>query len=783
MYRETGTIKYTRGSVKRKICMMNRRGRKRIHKLIEFVFLLSFILFLGSESIAYSFLEGAYNGAIDSVSEIGTIDITPKSFPSYLYDSEGNEITKLSSADSNRTIATSDMIPENLKNAFVAIEDERFYQHHGIDYIGIARAAKIAMQTKTLSQGASTITQQLIKNTVYPDFESETKFESIRRKIQEQAIAQELEKRMSKEEILVDYMNIINLGHGAFGVWQAAKTYFNKNVSDLSLSECAVIACITQNPSAYDPFLYPENNKRRKDVTLDKMLELGMISKKEHDEAISDDVYSRLESEKIVEPINSYFTDAVIQDVINDLQKNGYSSEEAHNLLYSGGLKIYTTQNQTIQKICDTVANDESMYPAGTTWYLTYSLSVLDQSGKETAYTNKDLQTFCQKNNLSKTLLFRSKEQGNDAVKAFKQSIVHDTDTIESEIIDYSPQPQLSMTVEDQETGRVLAMVGGRGEKKANMTWNRATDTTRQPGSTFKVVGVFAPALEAGGKTLASTELDEPFSYDNGIKVRNWWGNYYRGYQSVRDAIRESMNIVSVKNLQDITPELGYQYLEKMGISTLVDGKKIEGKTYTDKQLSLALGGLTLGVKNIELNGAYATIANGGKYIKPHLYTEVVAHDGKILLKADEIGEKVLKKSTAWLLTNAMEDVVTGHGGTARTVKFSDMPIAGKTGTTSNNVDEWFCGYTPYYTMSVWTGYDENSKLNSTELKYAKNIWKTVMSQLCEGKEVKDFTRPTEVVQMSVCKNSGLLPTSRCSVKTEYFDVNSVPTEYCNLDF
>ncbi len=339
------------------------------------------------------------------------------------------------------------------------------------------------------------------------------------------------------------------------------------------------------------------------------------------------------------------------------------------------------------------------------------------------------------------------------------------------------------MTVEDQETGRVLAIVGGRGEKTANLTWNRATDTTRQPGSTFKVVGVFAPALEAGGKTLASTELDEAFTYDNGIKVKNWWGNYYRGYQSIRDAIRESMNIVSVKNLQDITPELGYEYLEKMGISTLVDGEVINGQTYTDKQLSLALGGLTLGVKNIELNGAYATIANGGKYIKPHLYTQVVDHSGKILLKADETGEKVLKKSTAWLLTNAMEDVVTGSGGTARAVKFSDMSVAGKTGTTTSNVDEWFCGYTPYYTMSVWTGYDENSRLNSTELKYAKNIWREVMSQLCEGKEIKDFTRPTEVIQMSVCKNSGLLPTSRCSVKTEYFDINSVPISYCNLGF
>lgn len=737
-----------------------------------------FLAILGIGITAAAFLKGAYDSAIDSISELGPISVTPDGYISYIYDASGNETAKLVSAGANRITATEAEIPQTLKDAFVSIEDERFYQHNGVDIIGIVRAAKVAVTTGRLSQGASTITQQLIKNSVFTDFMNESTAASIKRKVQEQALAIELEKQSSKEEILTNYLNMVNLGHGALGIKSAAKTYFGKELGELTISECAMIACITQNPTAYDPYYHPSNNNRRRAKTLRKMKELGYISEAEYQDALHDNVYKSLIKENSEDTtVNSYFADAVIDEVIQDLQnEKGYSKEEAQKLVYSGGLKIYSTQDPVVQNICDIVTNDQSNYPAGSEWELNYGLVVQDKNGDTVTYSSKNIRSYMEQLGEETSLVFKSEEEGNQLIEKFKKSLGNVQVLTES--ITYIPQPQISITIEDQSTGRILAVVGGRGKKNGNRTWNRATDATRQPGSTFKVM-IYAAAIDAGGKTLASTQLDEPFYYDNGQQVRNWWGNTYRGYQSVRDAIRESMNVVTVKNLKDIGPDLAYQYLKKLGISTLVDGKEINGMVYTDKQLSLALGGITNGVKNIELNGAYATLANKGIYIEPHLYTKVIDNYGNVLLKKDESGTQVLKKTTAWLLTDAMQDVIDEHGGTAAAVKFSDMPIAGKTGTTSNNIDEWFCGYTPYYTASVWTGYDKNQQMNKTELKYAKNIWKQIMSELCADKEVEEFEKPKEIVRVQFCKKTGLLPSKGCEVRTEYCDINTVPAEYC----
>ena len=347
-------------------------------------------------------------------------------------------------------------------------------------------------------------------------------------------------------------------------------------------------------------------------------------------------------------------------------------------------------------------------------------------------------------------------------------------------------QPQVSLTLEDQHTGNVLAISGGRGEKKANRTLNRATDTVRQPGSTFKVVSTYAPALDAGGLTLATTQNDAPYAYADGTPVRNWYGEAYRGLSSLRLGIQNSMNIVAVKTLVDITPQLGYEYLLDFGFTTLVDNEEINGRVFSDIQPTLALGGITKGVKNIELNASYATIANGGEYLEPKMYTKVTDHDGNVILDANEIRQtrKVLKETTAWLLTSAMEDVVTK--GTGTRVNFGTTPIAGKTGTTSDENDVWFSGYTNYYCCTTWAGYDENTDLVGSESGIAKTIWRGVMEKVHENLPSSDFQKPAGIVQMTVCRLSGKLPVAGLcdgSLTTEYFDQDNVPTEQCDIHY
>ena len=341
-------------------------------------------------------------------------------------------------------------------------------------------------------------------------------------------------------------------------------------------------------------------------------------------------------------------------------------------------------------------------------------------------------------------------------------------------------QPQISMVVMDQYTGYVKGIVGGRGEKTANLTLNRAVDTVRQPGSTFKPVSTYAPALDSAGMTLATTQFDAPYNYQDGRPVRNWNGEAYRGWTALRKGIEQSMNIVAVKTLTDITPALGITYLENMGITTLQKETVNKNNDYVQ---SLALGGITHGVTNLELTGAYATIANGGVYTKPVFYTRILDHDKNVLIdNTVSYTRTVLKDSTAWLLTSAMKDVV--NQGTGGAVRFSGMTIAGKTGTTSKNNDVWFVGYTPYYTAGIWAGFDNNHKLGKGETSYHKVIWKNVMSRIHENLENKDFPKPDSVRSAAVCSASGKLPIPGiCDgmVRSEYFAVGTEPTEYCNV--
>ena len=789
-------MNYSKKGIRAKQKSLNAKSTKFGRKLLLAVMNLTLLCILAAGIIGISLGLGVFKGIIDTSPSIENVKVTPTGFSTFVYDLEGNQIAKLISQNSNRIPVTQDMIPEDLAHAFVAIEDERFYEHNGIDIKGILRAAYVGISNGFhFTEGASTITQQLLKNNVFTDWTSEDSFtESLKRKIQEQYLAIELTKSMSKDEVLLNYMNTINLGQNTLGVQAASLRYFNKSVNSLSLSECAVIAGITQNPSRLNPISHPEENAKRREKVLKNMLEQGYITQTEYDTAIADDVYSRIQvvNEDAEDTlVNSYFVDALTDDVMNDLLAAGYNETQAFTLLYSGGLKIYSTQDPHIQSICDEVFTNEENYPADTRWYLNYALTVKKNNGDYENHSTEMFRAFFKEQNSSYNLIYNSKEEAYEDIEIYKAAVVGADAEVFDESITLTPQPQVSITVQDQHTGYVVAMVGGRGAKEGSRTLNRATDTKRQPGSTFKIVAVYAPALDSAGLTLATMVNDAPFNYANGRPVSNWWGEEYRGLNSLRQGIIQSMNIVAVKTLTLITPQLGFDYVKNFGFTTVVDREEVtvggETQIFSDIQQSLGLGGLTRGVTNEELNAAYASIANGGTYIKPKLYTKVVDHDGNVILDNTlPDSRQVIKETTAWLLTDAMQDVVTS--GTGASVNFGNMAIAGKTGTTSDYNDIWFSGYTPYYTATTWAGYDNNVKLRKgDERNLAKKLWRAVMSKIHEDLPSESFTMPSSgIVQATVCARSGKLPIAGLcdgTLATEYFAEGTVPTDSCDVHY
>lgn len=726
---------------------------------------------------------------IDSAPDVTPEDVKPTGYTSVVYASDNKtETQRLTSAGSNRVYKTIDEIPKDLQHAFVAIEDERFYEHNGIDPKGIVRAGMIGLTTGDFSQGASTLTQQLIKNNIFDFMSEDTFFDRLERKIQEQYLALKLEKQMSKSEIMENYLNTINLGQNTLGVQAASQRYFNKDVSQLTLSESAVIAAITQSPSYYNPITHPDHNADRRKQVLKNMLEQGYISQEAHDEALADDVYARIQNVNTNITQNttpqSYFVDALTEQILTDLEDPdvglGYSETQAYNTLYKGGLSIYSTQDLEIQGICDQVLNDDSNYPYKVQYGLSYALTVTRADGTQENYSSGHIKQF---RNMKYGLTFDSEEQAHQVIESFKASIAKEGDTYD-EVINLSPQPQASVTVIDQATGQIKAMVGGRGTKSSSMSLNRAyTGSTRQPGSCFKILSTYAPALDSAGETLATIIKDEPYEYADGTPVSNWWGNYYRGNMTMRKAIEQSANICAVKTLTEITPQLGFTYCQNFGLSTLVESRTTdEGKVFTDIQQPLALGGVTDGVYNYEMCAAYAAIANGGVYQEPIMYTKILDHDGNVLLDRTQTQEKhtVLKDSTAFLLTSAMEDVI--KKGTGTPARLSNMDAAAKTGTTSNNVDLWIAGYTPYYTCTIWSGYDDNTPLADREWNYHLKMWKKIMDQIntTKGLAYTQFEEPDSVVERTVCTSTGKLAVSGCPAVTEYFDRDTAPTQSCS---
>ncbi len=779
------SVSKKRNSLISRTAMMGKRAHVSLIRVL-FVILITICVVIGCTGI------GAFRGIIDNAPDVNDIDISPLGYATFLYDGDGNQLRKLTAPSSNRLPVSIDQIPVDLQHAVVAIEDERFYEHNGIDVRGILRAFVKNLSSGNLSEGASTITQQLLKNNVFTNWTQEsTWLERFTRKIQEQYLAVEIEKKINnKNVILENYLNTINLGAGTYGVQAAARKYFNKDVWNLNLSECTTLAGITQNPTQYNPIEHPEANAKRRKEVLDHMIDQGYITQEQYDQVINDDIYSEIQAAQVLNEetdntVYSYFEDELIDQVINDLMNiKGYTRTQAQNLVYSGGLSIYTTQDASIQKILDEEYADPSNYPDYVQYALDYALTVQNPDGEEVNYSKEMLRLYFQNEDPEFDLLFDSQEEGQSYVDRYKEHVLADGSTVVAERVSFAPQPQSSMSIIDQHTGYVKAIIGGRGEKTASLTLNRATDTTRQPGSTFKILSTYAPALNEKGMTLATTFEDEPYNYPDGSPVNNA-SKSYGGTTTIRRAIQNSINVVAVKCLEEVTPELGLQYLDNFGFTTLAHGteadKDADGTIWTDANLPMALGGLTHGVTNIELCAAYAAIANNGNYIEPIYYTKILDHNGNVLIEKNSAGRSVIKESTAWLLTSAMEDVVNQGTGTA--CQLDDMTVAGKTGTTDAYNDLWFVGYTPYYTCAVWSGFDNNEKLPEDARDFHKNLWKKVMTRIHEGLPDKDFDMPASVEKISICEETGLLPRAGCPVITEYFDIGDVPTDYCDQHF
>lgn len=793
-------MNYSKHSIRKRLSYIQSGRLRRRHRagLILSAFVLG--AFLLSAAVVISTGYGMFRGILAGTPAFSARSMEPTGYFSTVYNSEGEEVQKLIGTDANRIKTDYDEFPQHLIDAFVAIEDSRFWQHQGIDLRAIVRAIN-GVLTSSYSGGGSTITQQLIKNTVFGGGMESNRGDRLTRKIQEQYLALQLTKNVDRKTILTNYLNTINMGSNTLGVKAAALRYFNKDVSQLTLSECAVLAGITQNPSRYNPITSPRDNAARRQVILAEMYRQGYITAREQQEALEDDVYSRIQSVNSAEQAQnakpySYYTDELLDQVAEALKdKFGYTDTQAWNMLYTGGLKIYTAQDPDLQRIVDEEMNNPENYDAAK-FSVEYRLTVRHADGSDDNYNENGLLRWYRTLDGQADFdgLFDSEQQARESAERYRASLLAEGDTVLGETLNLSPQPQASFVLIEQSTGLVRAISGGRGEKTASRTLNRATDTLRQPGSTFKVISTFAPALDSQGATLATVYDDAPYSV-GGKTFHNWWGDRYMGYHSIRDAIVYSMNIIAVRCMADtVTPQVGVSCARRLGISTL---------TSSDMNLATALGGITNGVSNLELTNAFAAIANKGTYIKPRFFTRVLDKDGNVILDNEPESSQALKSSTAFLLTDAMSDAMksntmyagTGSGihSTGTAAALDHMSCAGKSGTTSNNVDVWFVGYTPYYTAGVWGGCDQNQPLKDNDISnggtsYHKRIWKRIMDRIHADMPDPGFEKPDDIETALVCRKSGKLPvTGICendprgdATYIEYFAPGTVPQDLCD---
>ena len=653
---------------------------------------------------------GVISGIVNDTEGISLEDLELLPQTTFLYDKDGMEIGSLYDSE-NRIMIGYDEIPEHTVDAVVAIEDERFFSHKGIDIRRtLGAVASFVINGGDSNFGGSTLTQQLVKNIT-----SDKEF-AWQRKIREWYRAISLETKLDKGQIFESYVNTIYYGDGSYGIQVASNHFLGKSVSELNIAESATIAAMIQSPEITNPYIGDESRARlmrRKETVLAKMKELGKITEEEYNEALAYEIEFKVKDVTNIST-QTYFADAVVEAVIADLmdQKN-VSRGIALKMIYTDGYRIETTQDSSIQIAMDEAFNNPSIF------YTDYNGGMI----------------------------------------------------------------QGSMVVFEQSTGAVRGIIGGAGEKSGALTLNRATQAYRQPGSCMKPLGAYGPAFEKGILSPGAGIDDTQFTMGNWTPV-NWYG-YFKGYVTVRQAIMESMNIPAVRaNLSVGDQNYAWNFAYNTGLTTLVEADK--------SAASLGLGGVTKGFTALQMANAYGTIANNGVHITPKLYTKVLDRNGKIVLDNTQIDAKsVMKETTSYMLTSTLVSVTETAPGTAFgavRVKNGAIQVAGKTGNTDDDFDRWFCGYTPYYTIACWTGYDINTPIRRGYPYDSTKLFNTVMNAICADKPAASFQMPAGITTAELCRDSGKVATDACKtdprgsrVSSDIIAIDSIPTDTCTV--
>lgn len=613
--------------------------------------------------------------------------------------------------DENRKWVDLEQIPEHTRKALIAIEDERFYEHHGVDWPRFT-GALIGYLMEDDSYGGSTLTQQLIKNLTQ---DNEHTWE---RKAREILRALYVERHYDKDEILEYYFNTVYFNYRTYGIERASQMYFGKSVSDLTVRESASLVGLIRLPDYYAPYKNPENNKVRTDIVLGKMRELGFLSENEYEQAMAEKLQFMENGYHVAyEDVNSYFVDMVIDDVINDLgEMQGLSVSEAENYLYRGGLKIYTTVDMRVQTALEEAYKNEAFFPK--------------------AYIEK--------------------------------------------------QYQAASMLADPQTGYILGVVGGRGEKQYSRDLNRATMSRRCPGSSVKPLSAYLPALESGAITQGTVVIDEGVTKLNGHPYPQNYSRKFYGPMTMFGALRQSLNASAAKVVMLNGIDNSFAFLtEKLHFDLIAPTENSAG----DANLAaLSMGAFHYGVTMREMIGGYGVIASGGIYHEPISYTKIERSNGSVIIEKLTTGERACSSTAAWLMHDLLVDSATY--GLAAPGRLS-VPLAAKTGTSDDNHDKWFMGYTPYFVGGVWIGYDEPINLVSAgvTIQTPKAIWKNVMQYVVDQVGWKDgefMARPEELVRVSVCGGCGYRPgansvydTGKSSVFYAWFTKETIPAKWC----
>ncbi len=623
----------------------------------------------------------------------------------YAYNSEGDLVEYESlHGNENREWVDYDDITEYTKNAAIAVEDERFRKHHGVDWKSTTFAfANMFLNLTDSERGGSTITQQLVKNVTKDDAHS------VSRKIKEIFKALELEKVYTKSQILEAYLNVIALGNGCNGIQTAAQTYFGKDAKDLTLAESAAIVGITKYPSKYNPLYHPEENQKRQRYVLKKMYDLGLITSEEYEAAKAEDYISHLNMDSINQNTQatywSWYTEQLYTDIVNDLQKrNGLTESEARFQIYNGGYKIYANVDMDLQEKAEAIFKNKT--------------------GKNTEYWTK-----------------------------FPRSV----------------QPQCAIAILNYE-GEIKAIVGARGEKNANRLQNHASQSRRQPGSAIKPLSAYGLAVDLKAIEFSTPVTDRQITIKDEGKTRSWPkndGGRYRGNIPVVKGLEVSANCVAARIVRYITPQKSYQFMtERLSI-------KLNEK---DNNLApMSVGALTDGVTVLEMASAYVIFGSGGVYYSPASYSLVTDQQGTTVLENTKArGTRAISEEAATIANRMLLAPVNGSNGTARSAKISGFDTFGKTGTTSDAKDRYFCGGTPYYVGACWFGYADNKKLEYTSTNYATRAWTYVMKAAHKGLASRKFNLSSNVVARQYCTVSGGLASPYCpSTATGYYSRNT----------